>query len=147
MSVPSPTSPLSFSTSSDGSVDHQDDVSSPSHPPQPEISPVLDGSRPYHYRQSLNNQSSSYSDILKLKVGGHSCPQMSDVESELCSQLSRRQPPRNVPLGQLSTSTTPIINHTSTQDIPPRPLVYPLRSLLHVASLAVSGVKPFLFLP
>ena len=57
------------------------------------------------------------------------------------------QPPRNVPLGQLSTSTTPVINHTSTQDIPPRPLVYPLRSLLHVACLAVSGVNPFLFLP
>ena len=52
MFVPSPTSPLSFSSSSDGSVDHQDNVSSPSHPSQSGISPVLDRSRPNYHGQN-----------------------------------------------------------------------------------------------
>jgi len=58
MSVSYPTSRLSFSNSSDGSVDHEDDVSPP-YPPQPGIPPVLDGSRPHHYGQPLNYKSSS----------------------------------------------------------------------------------------
>jgi len=52
MSVPSPTSPLSFSSSSDSSVDIQDGFPSTSYPSQSGVPFVLDGCRSDHLSRS-----------------------------------------------------------------------------------------------
>ncbi|KAJ8420706.1 hypothetical protein Cgig2_013249 [Carnegiea gigantea] len=45
MSLPSPTSPLSFNSNSDGSSDLQDTIFSDNPPTQPSVTPMLDGGR------------------------------------------------------------------------------------------------------
>ena len=83
MSIPSPTSPLSFSSSTDGCVDNQNDVSSPYHPPQSEILSMLDGCQSDYHDHPSNSKLPSYSSILKLRVGGNCSTEVPPVESEL----------------------------------------------------------------
>ena len=118
MSVPSPNSPLYFSSSSNGSVDHQDDVSSPAHPTQLGISPVLDASGPNPDGQSIQPKHTSYSDILKLKVGGHNSFEMPNAESELCPQFRDGHRPRNISIGQSSNHSILDPNSVPTQNVP-----------------------------
>ncbi|KAJ8450358.1 hypothetical protein Cgig2_004815 [Carnegiea gigantea] len=72
----SPNSPLSLNSSSNGNVDHQDNVPSPPNPTQPGITTVLDGSGCNLTGQSDPTCPDSYSDILKFGVGGHGSAKM-----------------------------------------------------------------------
>ena len=92
MSVPSPTSPLSLSSSSDGSIDVQDGFPSASHSPQPGVPSVLDGCRSDHLSQSPHRQLLTYSDILKLGVGSDGSPNVPSSESQLYPNLRECQP-------------------------------------------------------
>jgi len=119
LSVPSTTSSLSFSSSFDGSVDHQDDVSSPSHPSQYGVSPVLNECQPHDHGQSLNVKPSSHSNTLKLRVGSNDSPKVSATKPKLCPQFRKSQPPWNLSLGQGSDSSVLVPQHIPVHDIPP----------------------------
>ena len=98
MSLPSPTSPLSFSSSLDGSVDNQNNVPSPDHPSQSGVSALLDGDRSDHIGQPSISKPPSFSSILKFGVGSNSGAEMPPSEPKLRSQLRENQPTGRIPV-------------------------------------------------
>jgi len=104
MTAPSPNSPLSLNSNSNGRVDRQDDVSSPPNPIQPGITTMLDGSERNLAGQSDPTCPDSYSDALKFRVGGHGSSKVSIVELELCPQFRQSNPARITSVGQSSES-------------------------------------------
>uniref|UniRef100_A0A7C8ZDU9 Uncharacterized protein n=1 Tax=Opuntia streptacantha TaxID=393608 RepID=A0A7C8ZDU9_OPUST len=121
MSVPSPTPPLSFSSSSDGSVDYQDRVSSPTHLSQFRVPSVLDGCRFDNHGQPTLRQLPTYSTALKLRVGDNSSPNVPSSESKLCPKLRKIQSPGLLSLGQVGISDYPS-NPTASPQANPTPL-------------------------
>jgi len=93
---------IPFKYSSNGSVDHQDNVSSAPNPAQPRITYMLDGSRHNLDGQPDPISLTSYSDILKFRVGGNSSSKTSIVEPEFCLQFRTSKPPMIIFLGQTS---------------------------------------------
>ena len=98
MSLPSPTSPLSFSSNTDGSVDNQNDVSSPSHPSQSRVSALLDGGRSDYIGQPSNSKPPSFSSVLKLRVGSNCSAEMPLTEPKFHPQLRENQSPGSLPV-------------------------------------------------
>lgn len=115
MSAPSPTSPMSLSSNSNGSTDMQDIVPPANSATQPPITTLLDGGRLNHPSQPDQPYQPSYSDILKLGVGSDGGSHQCSAQLESSSQLRAC-----LPLGVLpvSASSSKVIPSSLPKDLP-----------------------------
>lgn len=98
MSLPSPTSPLSLNSNSDGSTDLQYPISAPNPPTQSPVTPLLDGGRSDHSGVPHKSHHSCYFDALKFGVGSRGGHYQCPTQPEPSAQFRASSPPRLIPI-------------------------------------------------
>uniref|UniRef100_A0A7C9DW80 DUF4283 domain-containing protein n=1 Tax=Opuntia streptacantha TaxID=393608 RepID=A0A7C9DW80_OPUST len=116
MSTPSPSSPLSFSSDSDGCSDHTDGISSPNPPPQPGLPAELVGGQAAFSGQPSIGQPPSFSSALKFGVGGNSSSVVPSAESQCRPKILQGRAPGLSPLSSAGLPSEP--GHPSVQPHP-----------------------------
>jgi len=103
MSLPSPTSPLSFNNNSDGSSNLQGTIFFDNPPIQSPVTPMLDGGRPDHSGNPYQTHHSCYFDAVKFGVGIHGGNHQCPTQPESSAQLRTSSSPKIISIGEAST--------------------------------------------